>query len=283
MDLQSNIKINPFLKWAGGKRWLINNYSEFLPVSFNRYFEPFLGSGVVFFYLKPKKAYLSDINKDLIITYNQIKLNYREVYKKLLVHAKKHSTEYYYDIRKKEYKSESDIAARLIYLNRACFNGIYRENSKGKFNVPIGNKHGELNEIKKRDDNFEGCSRLLTNATVSNISFEQVFKRAKKDDFIYVDPPYIHKDLTGKFAHYNGNRFSWEDEEKLANCMLEAHKKGVKLLMSNVATDDIKNLYSKKIFNIVELDRTTSIAGKEKFCGKYPEMIITNYKESFLF
>ena len=134
------LKTKPFLKWAGGKRWFVTNHSDLLPQSFNRYIEPFLGSGAVFFHLQPQNALLGDSNKELVDTYRAIKSEWKLVYRYLRAHHTKHSKEYYYQIRKSRPISSASKAARFIYLNRTCWNGLYRVNLSGVFNVPIGTK-----------------------------------------------------------------------------------------------------------------------------------------------
>ncbi len=172
----------PFLKWAGGKRWLIARHAMIFPDTFNRYIEPFLGSGSVFFKLQPQKAILSDINEELMDTYRAIKADWRKVFKKLQKHHEHFNKNYYYKIRRSQPQNIYDKAARLIFLNRTCWNGLYRVNLKGEFNVPLGTKTAVVRE----EDDFENIGKILNNATLKDGDFEAIINQAKKDDLIFV-------------------------------------------------------------------------------------------------
>ena len=191
--------VQPFLKWAGGKRWLVQNHSDLFPNKFNRYIEPFLGSAAVFFHLQPNEAILSDANGRLIETYQSIKENYKLVEKYLRQHQRAHSNEHYYETRAKLFHSKFTRAAQFIYLNRTCWNGLYRENKKGIFNVPIGTKTNVL----LRTDDFAAVSNILNNATLKNQDFEKTISLAEEGDFIFVDPPYTVAHNNNGFVKYN--------------------------------------------------------------------------------
>ncbi|SFA93788.1 DNA adenine methylase [Lentibacillus halodurans] len=264
-------KVTPFLKWAGGKRWLIQKYPEYFPTEYNTYFEPFLGSGVVFFHLQPKEAVLNDTNKDLIDSYRAIKSRWRKVYNLLTKHHENHCKNYYYHIRSTNYHSLEERAAKMIYLNRTCFNGIYRVNKKGDFNVPIGSKTKVLLDT----DDFQGTSKLLKGIELLNNDFEKVINRSSINDFIFVDPPYTVRHNSNGFVKYNEVLFSWEDQERLANCLIEAKKRGVKILMTNAAHPSIQQLYEPKGFNIKSVSRYSSISASKKSRNSYQELLIS--------
>jgi len=185
MGVISNTIDIPFLKWAGGKRWLVDNYSELFNIRYNCYFEPFLGSGAVFFKLAPVKAILSDKNIELMETYKAIRDEYESVEKYLKRHARNHSKNYYYEIREQKPRSLAGKAARFIYLNRTCWNGLYRVNLKGKFNVPIGTK----SSVILSTDNFKQISEKLINTELLIADFEEIINMAGKEDLVFIDPP----------------------------------------------------------------------------------------------
>lgn len=260
-----------FIKWAGGKRWFVSKYNYLLPDDYNTYIEPFLGGGAVFFYLEPEKAILNDINGELIITYKTIKKSPKELINKLKMHSNMHNKEYYYKIRSKEYKNDIDIAARMIYLNRTCFNGIYRVNPSGNFNVPIGS----YNSVIREDDNFEKRSKLLKNAKLTNYDFEKVIEMAKKDDFIFCDPPYAIEE-NNHFVSYTKNLFSYNDQKRLAGALARAKKRGVKILMTNVNHKSIKRIFPKRDgYKWVEVERKCNISGINQGRKIFNELIVT--------
>ena len=204
--------VQPFLKWAGGKRWFVKNHDDLLPEKFNCYYEPFLGSGAVFFHLEPKEAVLSDANPHLIETYQAIKDDWRQVLHYLKKHQRHHDKDYYYEMRGRNCKTKHTRAAKFIYLNRTCWNGLYRENLKGVFNVPIGTKTAVVLDT----DDFEEVSRILQNVDLKYCDFEKTIARAESGDFIFVDPPYTVAHNNNGFVKYNQNIFSWEDQVRLS-------------------------------------------------------------------
>lgn len=203
--------LQPFLKWAGGKRWFTRRHDELLPKKFNRYIEPFLGSGAVFFALCPREAILADSNSNLIATYRAIKENWNLVRRYLVQHQRLHSRTHYYESRGKLLRSPSARAAQFLYLNRACWNGLYRVNLKGEFNVPIGTKE----TIVFEDDDFEAIARALKPANLLCSDFESTIALAQGDDFIFVDPPYTINHNANGFLKYNEKIFTWRDQERL--------------------------------------------------------------------
>jgi DNA adenine methylase len=261
--------IYPFLKWAGGKRWLTHLHINVFPNKYNCYFEPFLGSGAVFFYLCPNKAYLADINVDLIEVYNAVKENPKELLSVLNRHNKNHSVEYYYKVRKIIPKNKILRAARFIYLNRTCWNGLYRVNNKGQFNVPIGTKDKVLLDI----DDFQAVSSLLKKAKIVASDFAKTMAKAQKDDFIFVDPPYTVKHNHNSFVKYNEVLFSWEDQLRLRNSVISALGRGAKILISNAAHDSIRQLY-KDIGKISCFSRASVLASDPLRRGNYEEFVV---------
>lgn len=262
----------PFLKWAGGKRWLVANYSEFLPSEFNRYIEPFLGSGAVFFHMKPKHGILSDANEELVETYNAIKEDWERVLYHLRRHDQHHSYDYYYQMRDFTPKSKYTRAARFIYLNRTCFNGLYRVNLEGKFNVPIGSKQNVL----LNTDDFESISASLKNFEVLHSDFEQIIDKARNGDLLFVDPPYTVKHNENGFIKYNEKLFSWEDQLRLKDALLRASNRGAHIVLTNAKHDSIKKLYQRE-FKLLSLNRNNLIAAKAENRGVYGEYLIMRH------
>lgn len=262
------IQAAPFLKWAGGKRWLVN-YSELFPKKYDRYIEPFLGSGAVFFHLKPSKALLSDLNRELIATYRSVKKNSAEIEKKLSLHQRKHTTAYYYKIRSSLFDDPIDKAAQFIYLNRTCWNGLYRVNVEGTFNVPIGTK----SKVILDTDNWPLVSEALQKATLYARDFEKTVDAAEKGDFLFIDPPYTVKDCNDGFVKYNNQSFSWADQVRLKDAAVSAHKRGAKIMLTNIDHPSIKKLYSG-VGKAVTLDRASVISGSANGRGRYSELVI---------
>lgn len=205
----------PFLKWAGGKSKLIPQIRIYLPEphTCKKYYEPFLGGGAVFFYLQPCAAILTDVNSELIATYNCVKDNLEDLIAQLKIHAYHHSKEYYYTLRETKVKTDLEQAARLIYLNKTCFNGLYRVNSKGKFNVPLGRyKNPNICPI----DLLLSASDGLQSAQIKQADFSDVLNHAtSSDDFVFFDPPYHPISSTSYFTTYSRNSFSKDDQIRL--------------------------------------------------------------------
>lgn len=259
----------PFLKWAGGKRWFVKNHEDLLPKKFNTYYEPFLGSAAVFFHLEPKEAVLSDANPHLIECYQAIKDDWRLVVRYLKEHQRKHEKDYYYEIRAKQFNSRFTRAAKFIYLNRTCWNGLYRENLKGIFNVPIGTK----TKVLLDSDDFEETSKILSNADLNHCDFSETISKAEAGDFIFVDPPYTVAHNNNGFVKYNQNIFSWEDQERLKDNLIEAKKRGAIILLTNADHKSIEELYEKQ-GSQRSLDRSSVISGKNKGRSSTSELLI---------
>jgi DNA adenine methylase len=262
--------IRPFLKWAGGKRWLISEYSNVFPRSYHRYFEPFLGGGAIFFYLQPPRAFLGDVNRELIVAYCGIRDQWREVERCLKRHKTLHSEEYYYSVRSSKPRNSSSTAARLIYLNRTCFNGIYRVNQRGDFNVPRGTRDSVIFE----NDNFKGISSLLKNATLSNCDFEVLIEKAKSGDLVFADPPYTVAHNVNGFVKYNETLFSWDDQIRLAKCLRRALTRGVQVVATNANHAAVRALYENS-FRLQTISRYSSVAGPAQKRGTFEELLIT--------
>jgi len=267
------VPLKPFLKWPGGKRWLIEDHRDLLPKRINgRYIEPFLGSGAVFFHLRPREAILSDINSELIEAYSAVKRAHRAIVARLSVHHVQHSIdpERYYDVRSEIPATANDRAARMLYLNRTCFNGIYRVNQKGEFNVPRGSK----TKVLMPEDMWPEWSKALRNAQLRNSDFEPIIDTARQGDFLFVDPPYtVHHNMNG-FIKYNEVMFSWDDQIRLAKAMDRARKRGVRILMTNANHESVRSLYGKG-FKQATVSRFSSVSGKSEGRSSFEELVIT--------
>ena len=269
----------PFLKWAGGKARLIEQYKPFLPPCFDRYHEPFLGGGALFFYLSPqlkaegKKAFLSDLNPELVNVYQCVRDRVHPLIKRLAQHEKDHSKEHYYSVRAQLEADSVERAARFIYLNKTCFNGLYRENSKGLFNVPMG-------RYKKpricAPELLLPASAALQIADISERPFSEVAKHAKNEqDFVYFDPPYYPLSETSKFTAYSRYRFGEDKQTELRDLTAAIAAKGAWVLASNSDCPFIRNLYSDSdVFRIETITAARSINSKATKRGKITEVLI---------
>lgn len=263
------MSIKPFLKWAGGKRWFVQNHAELLPKKYNRYIEPFLGSGAVFFYLKPKNALLGDINKELIETYSALKKNWRLVLRYLKLHHKLHNKNYYYQIRSNIPNSIFTRAARFIYLNRTCWNGLYRVNKRGLFNVPIGDK----SSVIFPDESFEDIANILNNAELYSRDFEFLINTAKEGDLLFIDPPYTVRHNNNAFIKYNEMLFSWKDQERLFLCLKQAKDRGATIVATNAYHKSVRTLYTSE-FNMIRVDRNSLISSNPRSRKRFDELVI---------
>jgi DNA adenine methylase len=260
----------PFLKWPGGKRWFIANYSHLLPTNFNRYIEPFLGGGSVFFHLQPEDALLSDLNPELIATYVAIREGWPVVNARLATHQFNHGDDYYYAVRESRPRIPSTVAARLIYLNRTCFNGIYRVNLEGQFNVPKGTRDTVVFET----DDFEYASSILANAEIVSSDFEPIIDRAEAGDFIFADPPYTVRHNMNGFLKYNEQLFSWDDQIRLADALTRARSRGVKIVLTNANHESVRRLYRERGFAFKAVSRYSSISADPKSRKQFEELVI---------
>lgn len=259
----------PFLKWAGGKRWFASRYLDVIPAHFERYIEPFLGSGALFFALRPKLAILSDLNEDLIETFLAIKKNWRAVVLALRRYQRLHSKTFYYQVRSSVPRSAATRAARFIYLNRTCWNGLYRVNTRGQFNVPIGTKHNVLLDA----DDLCHVSALLKRAALMTSDFERIICQARRGDLIFADPPYVTAHSQNGFLKYNEKLFSWEDQVRLRDTLLDAKKRGAIVVATNADTSPIRELYADH-FKVLSASRPSVISSDAKYRGRTSELII---------
>jgi len=260
----------PFLKWAGGKRWFVQKHADLLPRSFNRYIEPFLGGGSVFFHLKPTQSFLGDTNPDLIVAYRGIRENWKGVVRSLQFHDRNHSDDYYYSVRDKRPTEVVPRASRMIYLNRTCFNGIYRVNLRGEFNVPRGSRDSVIFD----SDRFDEISDLLANADIRLTDFEALIDEARKDDFIFADPPYTAAHNLNGFVKYNETLFSWHDQERLAAALIRAQARGALIVATNANHSSVRQLYRDKGFRLVTTSRFSSISANSVHRKQFDELII---------
>ncbi|MBN3871829.1 DNA adenine methylase [Nostoc sp. JL33] len=292
----------PFLKWAGGKSKLIHKYIKYLPPNIGnikRYYEPFLGSGALFFYLANrystiKSSYLTDINEELINTYQCIQKNLGDVIFLLQEHEKQHNkyanyykinggnsknskdkNQYYYKVRDENYDRDIERAARLIYLNRTCFNGLYRVNSKGTFNVPLGRyENPKICQI----DLLDSSSQALSRAEVKTADFKEVLDYANSsDDFVYFDPPYYPISKTSYFTAYSPHCFSEYDQKKLRDICATLASRGVKVMVSNSYCKEIEDIYREIGFEIHTIQAARTINSNIENRGTISEFLITSY------
>ncbi len=260
--------VKPFVKWVGGKRSILPQLLDRLPQEYKTYRELFLGGGALYFAVKPEKAVLSDINFHLITTYNAIKNDVDAVIACLKVCAEQHDKEFFTKARER-LGTETDpaqIAALFIYLNKTCFNGLYRVNASGKFNVPMGKY---ANPAILDEENLRNVSKLLQTATIENNSFADA--DIVKGDFYYLDPPY-HETYDG----YHGSRFADEMHEQLAEFCRMADKAGALFMLSNSDTPFVRNLYEGYDIEVVSASRNVSCKAHQR--GKKEELIIRNYQ-----
>jgi len=270
--------IPTLVKWAGGKKQLIDQFELYFPKKVERYIEPFVGGGAVAFHIikryEPKEVIISDINEELINAYNVVKTDVENLIPLLKKYKEKHSKEEFYKIREIDHNTLSNLekAARFIYLNKTCFNGLYRVNSKGKFNVPIGD---HKNPAICMENDLREISKLMENVNAKVMSFEETIKLTKKGDFIYFDPPYYPLKRES-FTTYTKNSFLEKEQEKLAYLFHELHKNKCKVMLSNSDTDYIKELYNKHNIHLVQATRMINSNAAKR--GKINEVLITNYK-----
>ena len=266
----------PIVKWVGGKRQLMFELLKNMPENYNRYFEPFIGGGALFFELQPENAYISDMNEELINLYQVVRDNVDE----LITDLQKHdiSKEYFMEIRNidrtEEYKNWSNVkkASRFIYLNRTCFNGMYRVNSKGEFNVPFG--HYKNPRILD-ENNLINCSNLLQRTEIKHADFSEILKKVKKGDFVYFDPPYVPLSETSSFTSYTKDGFDIDMQFKLRDVCDELDSMGVKFLLSNSDTKLVNELYEN--YNIKKVFASRQINANADGRGKITEVLVRNY------
>jgi DNA adenine methylase len=278
--IKRNPLVQPFLKWAGGKRQLLTEIRKYIPKKFSNYFEPFIGGGAVLFDLQPKQAFVNDANGELINLYNVIKTSPDELIKA----ARKHSNteEYFYQLRSQDRnKSFANLppverASRIIFLNKTCYNGLFRVNSQGQFNVPFGNY---ANPVIVDEVVIRAVSRYLNEAQIDlmNCDFEDAVVGAKKGDFVYLDPPYDPISDTSSFTGYSLGSFGKNEQHRLKDVCDDLTRRKCKVMQSNSATDFIRDLYSDtKRYTLIEVEANRNINSVAGGRGKISELLILN-------
>lgn len=276
--MDNKIKLIPILKWAGGKRQLMPQIRKHMPVEYNDYYEPFVGAGALLLDLQPQTAVINDFNEELINVYHVVKNNVDELIDSLKLH--KNEEEYFYKIRELDRISEfvqlNNIqkASRFIFLNKTGYNGLYRVNSKGQFNVPFGKYKKPL---IVNEEGLRNLHEYLNNNNIMilNDDFEHAVKTAAKGDFVYFDPPYDPLTTTSSFTAYSKEGFNRTDQERLYRVYKELDERGCYVMLSNSATDFIKVLYKEYNVNIVTAKRNINSKGTGR--GAIDEVLITNY------
>jgi DNA adenine methylase len=276
--------MKPLLKWAGGKRHIARELEASFPADWNSgtYIEPFIGGGAMFLHLNPSNALIADLNKRLVGFYSHIQMKVDDAFIAISEIANEFDSapieekkDLYLSLRTRF--NASDVAtlesAVLLYsLNKLCFNGLYRENSKGGFNVPFGQKKNFPPLIR---EDFEEVSRLLEHTEILNSDFEGTIDRAKHGDFVYLDPPYIPIDITASFTSYHSEGFGVADQQRLAEAMIELGKSGVKAMCSNSDTPLTREIYGQ--LNVATIQAPRMVSAKASGRGSVSELVITNY------
>ena len=277
--MPKNKLVSPVVKWVGGKRQLMNEITPLLPKRITSYCEPFLGGGAVLFSIQPSRAIVNDLNGDLIAVYEVIRDDVESLINDLQKHE--NTSEYFYAIRdmdrdKKAYQSMTKVerASRLIYLNKTCFNGLFRVNSLGEFNSPFGHYKNPniINEPVLRAVNKYFTS---SNITFYNEDFAATLNRVRKGGFVYLDPPYDPVSNTASFTGYNKGGFDKAEQVRLKQCCDELTRRGVNFMLSNSATDFIKELYKEYNISVVQAKRTINSDASKR--GAVKEVLIRNY------
>lgn len=276
------VTLQPFTKWTGGKRQLLPVIRELMPKTYNRYFEPFVGGGALFFDLAPKDAVINDFNAELINCYQQIKDNPQELIEILKVHQEYNSKEYYLDLRSADRDERIDMmsevqrAARILYMLRVNFNGLYRVNSKNQFNVP----YGRYKNPKIVDEELISAISVYLNNNQLEIKvgdFEKAIVDVRTGDFVYFDPPYIPLSETSAFTSYTHEGFSFADQVRLRDAFKRLSDTGAYVMLSNSSSGLVEELY--KDFNIHYVEATRTNGAKSSSRGKISEIIVTNYEK----
>jgi len=235
-----HLAVDPFMKWAGGKRWLFKRYRSLFPERIKRLVDPFIGGGSSFFLLQPDSALLGDLNRDLIEIYECVRAFPYELARRLAVYQKNHGPEFYYTVRAQRPRQKVARAARLLYLNRTCWNGLFRVNLKGEFNVPLGTKSKVLTSV----DEFVEPSRALSRAEFYSTDFSLLIRKAGQGDVVFADPPYFDTyKKNNRFLKYNKSIFSWEDQLRLCADLLDAQSRGAKCFVTNSNNRGLIDIY----------------------------------------
>lgn len=266
--LQSEAK--PFLRWAGGKGWAVRHVLNIVRnLDYNNYHEPFLGGGAMFFALQPNVAFLSDVNPRLVQTYRTLKENQESVITALLNFPI--GKEDYYTIRRTKFEHEFERAAQFIYLNQLCFNGLYRVNRKGEFNVPYGNRESHNFNLP----NLRAVAQSLKNTEIYHRDFEASLVDVSPGDLVFLDPPYTVSHNTNGFIEYNEKLFSMADQERLSKFIAEVARRNAYFILTNAAHETIRDMFGS-LGDIYEFSRPSLIAARNANRGRYAELFITN-------
>lgn len=279
--MSKNYFAAPVVKWAGGKRQILDQIMKYVPEDFSTYYEPFLGGGAVLFELQPQQAVVNDICAELMLVYEVVKENVEELIAALRQH--KNEKDYYYRIRgldrdRQQYQRLTAVqrAARMIYLNKTCFNGLFRVNKAGQFNVPFGNykKPNIVNE-----DTLRAVSSYFRQAEIkfSCQDFAAVLNEVEKEDFVYLDPPYDPLSETASFTNYDKGGFGREEQIRLKEACDQLHKKGIRFLLSNAATEFILDLYHDYRIEIIQAKRAINSRADRR--GEVDEVLVMNFEE----
>ena len=277
------MSVKPYLKWAGGKRQLLPEIRKYIPASFDLDVEPFVGAGAVLFDLQPGRAVINDANRQLIMTYEVIRDDVETLIAALKEHAAKNTKEYYYTVREQDRDSavfgrlsKTEKAARLIYLNKTCFNGLYRVNSQGLFNVPYGRYK---NPAICEEETLRGIHEYFRNneVVILNGDFAKAARMATPDSFVYFDPPY-HSADNSNFTGYQADGFPEAEQLRLRDVMKELTDQGVKCLLSNSDTEFIRKIYKDKAFRVETVTASRTINSNTAGRGKVNEVLIRNWK-----
>ena len=261
----------PFIKWAGGKTQLINELVKLIPESFSKYYEPFIGGGALFFHLSPRDYYISDINPELINLYNIVASHSSDLIN--LLKSYPYSEEFFYQLRKKKFEKLNtiDAAARTIYLNRTCFNGLYRVNKKGEFNVPFA-KYKKPNIIQ--EEKIKSASEILNVNNIHSHDFRKLNSFSfSNTDLVFFDPPYVPIGKFSDFKRYNKEQFSLTDHEDLFKTFKKISETGAKVILTNSDTDFVRELYSDFSIKAINTKRNINSSGNNR---KGVDLIIYN-------
>jgi DNA adenine methylase len=266
-------KAQPFVKWVGGKRSLMAELLARIPQDIGTYYEPFVGGGALFFEMAPRldRAVLSDLNVELVVAYNVVRDRLPELLTALNQHARLHSSEHYYDVRGKEPTDAVELAAWLLYVNKAGYNGLFRVNRHNGFNVPFG-RNPSVNIVQ--EDNLRACNAALSKAEIRYQPYSAV--EPSKGDFVYFDPPYAPMTDTS-FLRYSAEGFSEKDQQQLAAFATKLHRKGVRVMLSNSDTPFVRRLYAASHFRVAAVEAPRLVNCKPEGRGGAAEVIITNY------
>lgn len=283
-ELSSPGRAKPFLKWAGGKQQLLAQFEAHFPPQFERYVEPFIGGGAVFFHLWNTRrlpnavhAFLFDTNEELITTYRVVKSDVERLIDLLQKHQRKHCKDYYYQVRHWDREdvewTDAARAARMIYLNKTCYNGLYRVNRQGQFNVPIGSyQHPRIFD----DATLRTTSVSLRHAHLEVRDFRRVVEFAQAGDFVYFDPPYHPMSSTSSFTNYTASSFGDADQRDLADVFRALDRKGCFCMLSNSSTDLIHQLYTDD-FRVETVTANRNINSNGRRRGSIQEVVVLNY------